>query len=98
MQYYTYKTTFKDLPGYFYYGKKKDDGTLYFGSPKTWRHLWAQFEPEVQILQWYETWEEVSQAENKIIKSTWNSKYSLNENCGGYFSEASCKKGGTIKH
>ena len=74
MRYYTYRVTFKDLPGYFYYGKHKDDGKPYFGSPKTWKHLWLQFEPEVQVLQWYETEEEVYTAECSIILATWKDK------------------------
>lgn len=99
VKYYVYKTTFKDLPGYFYYGKKKDDGKPYFGSPKTWRCLWDQFEPEVQILQWYETEEEAAEAENSLIGHTWKQqwgehKYSLNENRGGVFKESTCSENG----
>ena len=93
MQYYTYKITFKDLPGYFYYGKRKDDGKPYFGSPKTWRRLWLLFEPEVQVLQWYKTAAEVELAEKSIIRATWKDKYSLNENVGGYISTESCRAG-----
>ena len=94
MQYYTYKITFKDLPGYFYYGRKKDNGKPYFGSPITWKRLWEQFEPEVQILHWYETSEEVNAAENSIIEATWRNKYSLNENNGRCVSEEVCRKNG----
>jgi hypothetical protein len=94
MRYYTYKITFKDLPCYFYYGKHKNKGKPYYGSPVTWRHLWDQFEPEVQILQWYETAEEARLAEEAIIKCTWGNKYSLNENWGGCFSEEVCKRNG----
>jgi hypothetical protein len=94
MKYYTYKITFKDLPGYFYYGKRKDNGKLYLGSPKTWKHLWVQFEPEVQVLQWYSTEKEVKAAEESVIKATWRDKYSLNENVGGLISEEVCKKNG----
>ena len=94
MRYYTYKITFKDLPGYFYYGSHKNDGKPYFGSPKTWRRLWSLFDPEVQILQWYETLEEVVGAEESIIWATWGSKYSLNEHTGGRFSEEICRTNG----
>lgn len=94
MKYYTYKVTFKDLPGYFYYGKHKDNGKPYFGSPKTWRRLWSLFEPEVQVLQWYKTAKEVGSAEKAIIRATWDDKYSLNENAGGSFSEEVCRKNG----
>ena len=94
MQYYTYKITFKDLPGYFYYGKRKDNGRPYFGSPKTWRRFWKHFEPQIQILQWYRTEKEVKAAEESIIKATWKDKYSLNENVGGMVSEEVCKKNG----
>jgi hypothetical protein len=94
MRFYTYKVTFKDLPKYFYYGRKKSDGKSYFGTPVTWKKLWDMFEPEVQILQWYDTAEEADKAERAIIKATWDSPFSLNENCGGLFSEASVSKGG----
>jgi hypothetical protein len=94
MLYYTYKVTFKDLPCYFYYGRHKDNGKEYLGSPTTWAHLWQQFEPEIQILQWYETEEEVRLAEDSILRATWRGKYSLNENVGGHISEEGCKRGG----
>ena len=94
MQYYTYKVTFKDLPGYFYYGSHKDNGKSYFGSPITWACFWLLFEPEVQILQWYATEQEVKAAEDSILLATWNNKYSLNENAGGRFSEEAASRGG----
>ena len=94
MRYYTYKVTFKDLPGYFYYGRRKDNGKPYFGSPKTWKRLWQHFEPEVQILQWYGTEEEADKSEKSIISATWKDKYSLNENCGGKVSEEVCRNNG----
>ena len=92
--YYTYKVTFKDLPGYFYYGRRKDNGKPYFGSPVAWKSIWDQFEPEIQILQRYSTFEEAERAEYSLIEHTWKDKYSLNENLGGYFSEEACRKGG----
>ena len=94
MRYYTYKVTFKDLPGYFYFGKHKDDGKPYTGTPKTWKHLWDQFEPEVQVLCWYETWEEASRAEDSIIRETWDSHYSLNESVGPKVSLDRLREGG----
>ena len=94
LRYYTYKTTFKDLPKYFYYGKHKDSGKSYFGSPETWRHLWDQFEPEMQILCWYETEEECRVSEKKIIDATWRNKYSLNEHNSVAFSEEVCRRNG----
>lgn len=94
MHFYTYKVTFKDLPRYFYYGRKKNDGKPYFGTPVTWKKLWEMFEPEIQVLQWYNTAEEADEAERAIIKATWSSPFSLNENCGGLFSETSVSKGG----
>jgi hypothetical protein len=96
LRYYTYKITFKDLPKYFYYGRHKDSGKPYFGSPRTWKHLWDQFEPEIQILQWYETWEEVSVNERKIIDATWEDIYSLNEHNGDGFSEEVLSKAGKL--
>ena len=95
MRYYTYKVTFSDLPGYFYYGYHSSKrGTRYSGSPKTWKHLWKFFEPEVQVLQWYETKEEAVEAEKSILRATWKDPYSLNENVGGVPSLESMKKGG----
>ena len=94
MNYYTYKITFKDLPKYFYYGKRKYNGKEYFGSPTTWAFLWLLFEPEVQILQWFETEEEVTAAEVSILKATWKDKYSLNESCGRAISEEICRASG----
>lgn len=88
MRYYTYKVTFSDLPGYFYYGYHSSKrGTRYSGSPKTWKHLWKFFEPEVQVLQWYETKEEAVEAEKSILRATWKDPYSLNENVGGVVSD-----------
>jgi hypothetical protein len=100
-KYYTYKVTFKDLPGYFYYGRKKDNGKPYFGSPKTLRHFWDQFEPEIQILQWYETAKESHQAEDALIEHTWKqewggNRYSLNRNKGGFIDEEVCRRSGAI--
>ena len=94
MRYYTYKVTFKDLPGYFYYGSHKDDGKPYFGIPVTWARFWTLFEAEVQIMQWYETEGEVRRAEKVIIDATWRDKYSLNEHNGYSFSEDTCRGNG----
>ena len=94
MKYYTYKITFKDLPGYFYYGKHKDNGKPYFGSPKTWKRFWRHFEPQIQILQWYQTAREVEAAEAVIILATWRDKYSLNEAVGVRASEEVCRGNG----
>lgn len=96
-RYYTYKVTFKDLPKYFYYGRKKDHGKPYFGSPKTFRHLWDFFEPEVQILCWYRTAKEAREAEDALIGHTWKQewngrRYSLNRNKGGLIDEGVCRE------
>jgi hypothetical protein len=93
-KYYTYKITFEDLPGYFYYGKHKDNGKPYFGSPKTWKRLWKHFKPQIQILQWYETEESVDAAETSVILATWEDKYSLNESVGPRVSEDICRQNG----
>ena len=92
--YYTYKITFDDLPKYFYFGfhRHRNDADSYLGSPVTWKRFWNQFEPRVQILQWFETEEEARNCEKSIIKSTWKNSYSLNENCGGNISQESMKK------
>jgi hypothetical protein len=98
-RYYTYKVTFKDLPKYFYYGRKKDCGKPYLGSPKTFRHLWDFFEPEVQILCWYKTAKEAQEAEDALIGHTWKQvwngrRYSLNRNKGGLIDEEVCSENG----
>lgn len=92
--YYTYKVTFKDLPKFFYFGfhKHRKDADSYLGSPVTWKCFWNQFEPELQILQWFMTEEEARNCEKSIIKSTWKNPYSLNENCGGHVSQDTLKK------
>jgi hypothetical protein len=94
MKYCTYKITFKDLPGYFYYGSHKDSGKPYYGSPVTWKRFWKHFEPQAQILQWYRTEKEVKEAEESIIRATWKDRYSLNENAGGRFSPEVCSANG----
>jgi hypothetical protein len=94
MKFYTYKVTFEDLPHYFYYGYHKDNGKPYLGSPHTWKHLWEQFEPKIEILQWFENEKDAQVIEKKIIAHTWNSKFSLNENVGGILSFESRSKGG----
>ena len=94
MGYFLYKVTFIDLPCYFYYGKHKDNGKPYFGSPVTWSHLWNHFEPRLQVLQWCDTEKEVNRLEESAIKATWKDKYSLNEHCGNNFSEEVCSNNG----
>jgi hypothetical protein len=105
-RYYTYKITFRDLPGYFYYGRRKDNGKPYFGSPSTFKCLWKQYEPEIQILQWYKTEQEVKDAEDSLIGHTWKQewsgrRYSLNRNYKGHVDEEVCreagKKGGAVR-
>jgi hypothetical protein len=91
--YYTYKVTF---PGFkwFYFGVHKDNGKPYFGSPKTHKRVWALYECEVQILEWFDTMEEAHSLEQRLIRPFLNHPHCLNERCGGNYSEEHQKRAG----
>jgi hypothetical protein len=95
MRYYTYKITFPDTP-YFYWGYHKHSEKEYWGSPKTHKWVWGFYEPEKQILEWFETREEAIAAERRLIKPFLNDQNCLNEGCGPGFSGLVCSRGGKL--
>ena len=93
---YTYKVTFEEVP-YWYWGvhKERKYGESYLGSPVTHRWMWEFYTPKVQILEFFEDWEEALRIEKRLIEPDLNNHQCLNEHCGGYLSLESCKKGGS---
>jgi hypothetical protein len=93
---YTYRVTFEEVP-YWYWGvhKEKRFGEIYLGSPVTHQWMWEFYTPEIQILEFFEDWEEALRIEKSLIKPDLNNPLCLNEHCGGYLSIESCKKGGS---
>lgn len=94
---YTYKITFEGTP-YFYFGvhKEKLPGEEYWGSPHTHREIWSKYKPVKEILEYYESWEEATQAETALILPFLNDSNCLNESAGRAFSLESSAKGGRI--
>jgi len=92
---YTYKITFEGTP-YFYFGVHKErlPGEEYWGSPHTHREIWTKYRPVKEILEYYESWEEATQAETALIRPFLNDCNCLNENAGKAFSLESSAKGG----
>ena len=89
---YTYKITFIDTP-YYYYGVHKERyfDEYYMGSPKTHKWCWEFYEPDKQILEFFEFsdegWLKAQEIEKQLIKPFYNTdKWCLNENCGGMIS------------
>lgn len=66
------------------------------GSPVTNKWCWEFYTPKKQILEFFNSREEANFVENRIIKSTINDSYCLNENCGGIVSTKMCKRGAKI--
>lgn len=100
---YTYKITFIDTP-YYYYGvhKEKRFNEYYMGSPKTHKWCWELYEPEKQILEFFEFsdggYTKAQEIEKQLIKPFFNTdKWCLNENVGGILSKKICSKGGKIQ-
>jgi hypothetical protein len=91
MKCYTYKITFPGFP-WFYYGAHRDNGKLYFGSPITHKWIWDFYDCEVQILEWFNSWEEASAIEQRLIRPFLNDPNCLNEHCGGSFGDAAIRK------
>jgi hypothetical protein len=91
-EFYTYRVTFPGFP-WFYYGVHKDNGRPYYGSPVTHKWIWDFYECEVQILEWFDSWEEAIRLEQRLIRSFLQDPYCLNEHCGGNLSPTACKKG-----
>jgi hypothetical protein len=97
---YTYKITFIDTP-YYYYGvhKEKRFNEYYMGSPKTHKWCWELYEPEKQILEFFEFsdegWLEANLVEYSLIKPFYQTdKWCLNESCGGKISLEALSKSG----
>ena len=94
--FYLYKITFVD--GYYYYGLRKirkkspqEDG--YYGSPVTHKEKWETTMFYKEVLETYETFEEVREAEINLIRPCLNDPLCLNENCGGGLSLTAIRKG-----
>ena len=97
---YTYKITFEEVP-YYYYGvhKEKKFDEYYMGSPYANKWCWEFYEPEKQILEFFEYsdegWVKAQEIEKQLIKPFYNTdKWCLNESCGGFVSLNQCSKGG----
>jgi hypothetical protein len=92
---YTYKITFEGAP-YFYFGVHKErlPGEEYWGSPHTHKKIWSKYKPIKEVLEYYESWEEATQAEIALICPFLNDSNCLNESAGRAFSLESCKRGG----
>lgn len=90
---YTYKVTFP-YQRWWYWGvhKEKVHGEPYFGSPKTHRSKWKWFYHEVQILEFFDSWDEARAVERRLIAADLNNPMCLNENnCGGFSIQATMK-------
>jgi hypothetical protein len=84
---YLYKITFEEVP-YFYYGihREKEYNEYYMGSPVTNKWVWNIYTPKKQILQEFESIEDASKVEIRIIKYFLNKDSNcLNANAGGIF-------------
>ena len=91
-RFYTYRVTFPGFP-WFYYGVHRDNGKPYFGSPVTHKWIWDFYECEVQILEWFNSWEEALAVEQRLIRPFLDHPNCLNEHCGGNLSPAACRRG-----
>lgn len=91
---YTYKITFP-YQGWWYWGVHKERvyGEPYFGSPKTHRQKWDWFYHEIQILEFFDSWDEARAVERRLIAADLNNPMCLNENNSGGFSIQASKKG-----
>jgi len=92
---YTYKVTFPDQ-GWWYWGAHKENGKSYSGSPITHKDKWENFYYEIQILEYFDTWDEARAVEKRLIRPDLNKEGCLNEHNGGGFSSAVAGKGGKI--
>ncbi len=98
--YYTYKILFED--GFYYYGVRKTDlnpeEDPYTGSPVTFAEKWKTTSFTKKVIQTFETWEEASEAEIKLIRDVFRKDpLCLNRNCGGSLHPESARLGGTRK-
>jgi len=93
---YTYRVTFVDVP-FFYYGVHKESkfGEAYTGSPVSNKWVWSFYEPQVQILEFFDDWETACDVEQRLIREFYNSDPNcLNRHCGGHFSLETCRANG----
>jgi hypothetical protein len=97
---YTYKITFIDTP-YYYYGVHKERyfNEYYMGTPVTHKWCWEFYEPDKQILEFFEFsdegWVKAQEIEKQLIKPFFNTdKWCLNESCGGKMSLETRRKNG----
>lgn len=86
MTYYTYKINFVD--GFYYFGSRKcevkPEEDVYWGSPKTHKDKWKTTMFFKEILCVYDTSEECSDEETKLIKPVYKTDpFCLNRNCSG---------------
>jgi hypothetical protein len=94
---YTYKVTFPSQR-WWYWGvhKERKYGEPYSGSPKTHKGKWDLFYHEVQILEFFDSWDEARAVEKRLIAADLNNPNCLNENNVGSFSIEASKKGARI--
>jgi hypothetical protein len=92
---YVYKITFEEIP-HWYWGvhKEKKLGEVYLGTPVSHKWMWSFYTPKVQILQFFDSWEEAKLIEDRLIKPDLNNPLCLNEAVGFHMSLESCSKGG----
>jgi hypothetical protein len=101
---YTYKITFEEVPGFWYWGvhaeKFFNDG--YMGSPTTNKHFWELYIPKRQILEIFEYsekgWKEANAVERRLIMPDLNHARCLNESCAGVMSLKVYKQNGERLH
>jgi hypothetical protein len=90
MKYYTFRIQFVD--GYFYYGRKTSRSKLppvcdgYYGTPVTHKEKWLTTMYWKEEIREYSSFEEMAQSEIDLIRPHLNSKWCLNEACGGMLS------------
>lgn len=102
--YYIYQVNFSD--GTYYIGSRKscvspELDTSYWGSPVTHKLKWKDqdlIKEKIIIKSGFKSYESMRLFEIELIKSAWkiDRVNNLNENCGGSFSEQSCKLGGKL--
>ena len=92
---YTYKVTFP-AQGWWYWGahKEKRHGEPYSGSPFTHKEKWKWFHWELEILEFFNSWEEALAVEKRLIAPDVNNPNCLNERVQGILSTEALRRGG----
>jgi hypothetical protein len=99
--YYLYLIKFED--GQFYIGSRKskvkpENDTKYWGSPRTFKHLWEDVSlPKTKhILKVCDSFDEMRKLEPKLIKDAWEKfpEFCLNRCASPIFHPDVCEKGG----